>query len=399
MKILQISPRVPYPLNEGGAIGIFNITKFLSLRGNEIVFLAFTNDDTLDYSEFKKYCKLITIKRNLKNTIPGAIRNLFTSIPFTYQKYKSPEAIEIIDSLIQKEKFDVVHVDHLHVAAYGKYIKEKYNIPVILREHNYETMIWKRMYENEASFLKRLFIKMQMRKVENYEVRMCSLFDRCFMITKNDEDNLKEHPGIFHTEIIPAGVDVNFFQEKYSGKKEKQSLLFLGSLEWYPNLDAFNWFYNSVFPLIIRKYPEIKLYLAGKNPPESILNLKDKNVCVLGMVDDIREIMDKCEVCVVPLRIGGGIRIKILEMMAMKKAIVSTNVGCEGMEVIDHKHLLTAPDAESFANAVSLLIENDNLRSTLEIEGFNLVNRIYKWENIAEKMESVYTETIKYYKK
>ena len=127
----------------------------------------------------------------------------------------------MIDDLMQREKFDIVHIDHLHVSAYGKYIREKYNIPVILREHNYETMIWKRMYENEKSLVKKIFIGMQMKKVENYEVQMCSLFDKCFMITKNDDDNLKKHKSHFNTEIIPAGCRCEFLPGKIHRNKRK----------------------------------------------------------------------------------------------------------------------------------------------------------------------------------
>jgi polysaccharide biosynthesis protein PslH len=391
MNILQIASKVPYPLYDGGAIGIYNISRFLALRGHKITFLTFSPDRS-SCTDFEQYCQLFIIREDKQNKMLGVVKNIFSKTPYTFQKYYSKSMIDLIDDRIRNNNFDIVHIDHLHLAFYGKYIKEKYGIPVVLREHNFETLIWERLSAMEKNFLKKIFYSYQYKKVRKYEPAMCEMFDKCLMVTNIDKDKLLRCSNRIKAEVVPAGVDVEYFKEKYTGKTNELSILFIGSLDWFPNIDAFSWFYEKIFPEIIKKYPTLKLYVVGKKPPSWISNIKNNNLIICGMVEDVREYIDHCEICVVPLRIGGGMRIKILEMFAMKKAIVSTSVGCEGIEVKDKKHLLIANTEKEFIDSISIYLEDKELKNRIGINGFNLVNEIYRWDMIAKKLEEIYLE-------
>jgi glycosyltransferase involved in cell wall biosynthesis len=184
-----------------------------------------------------------------------------------------------------------------------------------------------------------------------------------------------------------------FFKSEFESIKER-TILFLGSLDWLPNVDAFNWFYYNIFPSLKTKYPDVVLTVIGKNPPEEMLNIKDPSVSMLGMVEDIRSYLKCSNVCVVPLRIGGGMRIKILEMFAAGKAIVSTTIGAEGIDVNNEKHLLIANDEVSIVNAISKIFNDKNLMKHISENGYNLVCEKYSWSKIAEQFEKLYTLVI-----
>ena len=394
MNILQIAPKIPYPLYDGGAIGIFNITKYLALRGNNITFITFSYDDKTDYQELQKYCRVLTVKKNNKNSKIGAFLSFFSKVPYTHKKYFCSEIFDLIDEELKNNSYDIVHIDHLHMSIYGKYIKKKYKLPVVLREHNYETLIWERLYKNEKNFFKKMFFKNQYSKINVYEPEECKFFDKCLMVTKDDLNKLLSRNQNINTEVVPAGVDIDYFSNFDNAIIQKKTILFIGSLEWFPNLDAFKWFYKKIFPLVLKKVPDVKLYVIGKNPPEEIRNIKDPNVEIYGMVEDIRPFVSKANVCVVPLRIGGGIRIKIIELLSMKKAIVTTSIGIEGIDVIDGEHLIVKDSENDFADTIIKLFNDDDLVYKLGYNGFNLIKNKYGWNIIAEQIENIYKKLI-----
>ena len=397
MNILQIAPKVPYPLIDGGAIGIYNITKHLSLRGHNITYVTFMNDDINSLSEFRQYCNLITIKKDTGNKISGLLKNIFSEIPYTHFKYRSDEFLEIIKTELTANKYDVVHLDHLHMSFYGSYIKENFKIPVFLREHNFETLIWERLYKSENNILKKILYKNQYKKIKKYEPIECKKFDKCLMVTEADAENLLKEDSTIPVDVVPAGVDLNYFPETNSLDYKEKTLLFVGSLDWFPNIDAFKWFYSNVFPVIKQRYPDVILKVIGKNPPDEIKSIKDPSVIVLGMVDDVRPHFKDAHVCVVPLRIGGGMRIKILEMLAMKKAVVSTHIGAEGIEIEDGNHLLLADSEKEIADSISKYFDDINLTKKIGETGYKLVYEKYSWTKIAEKLEKNYLEMINTY--
>jgi glycosyltransferase involved in cell wall biosynthesis len=397
MNILQIAPKVPFPLLDGGSLGVFNITKHLSERGHKITFLTFSMNEIDANSEFRKYCNLIIVKKDTSNKVFGLLMSYFSKIPYTHYKYISNEFIEVIRKELSKKKYDIVHIDHLHMSYYVDFIKSNFSIPVVLREHNYETLIWERLCKSEEKLIKGIIYRTQYKKMQGHEITECKKFDFCITVTNEDAEKIIQKDSSINVEVIPAGVDLKYFFKSDVESIKERTILLLGALDWFPNIDACKWFYYNIFPLLKKKYPDVVLTVIGKNPPEEILNIKDSSVNMLGMVGDIRPYLRSSNVCVVPLRIGGGMRIKILEMFAAGKAIVSTSIGAEGIEVNNEEHLLIGNDEISIVNAISKIFDDKNFMKHISENGYNLVCEKYSWSKIAEKFEQFYISVIDRY--
>jgi glycosyltransferase involved in cell wall biosynthesis len=391
MNILQIVPQIPYPLDNGGRIGIFNITKHLALRGHFIIMLAL--DKKNKTKELQNYCHLEVVGKNTKNNPAGMFFNLFTTTPYTISKYHSSNAERIIDNIIRREKIDIIHVDHLHMAGYGEYTKNKWSVPAVLREHNVETIIWERFYPLQNNLLKKAYAFLQYKKIKAYEKRMCRIFDRVFVITEDDFKRIKRFDPSIRATVITAGVDTSYFYPQ-SVKEESKSIAFVGSMGWIANIDGIQWFVKQIFPLIQRRSPGVKLRIIGNNPANEVVRLRSPDIDIIPNVLDIREYISKAEVVIVPLRIGGGMRLKILEALAMKKAVVSTSIGCEGINVELGREILVADDEETFAGHILRLFEDRDYREKLALQGYQKVLSKYSWEKIAKSLEDEYERVI-----
>ena len=393
MRILQIVPQIPYPLDNGARIGVFNITKYLALRGHSITMLALSQKEGFKPRELEKYCHLEVISKDTQNRVAGMFFNLFSQKPYTISKYDSLGAKQRLKEIMSQGKIDIVHVDHLHIAAYGKFLKAEWGVPIVLREHNVENTIWKRFYQLQNNPLIKAYAFFQYKKVTAYEKMMCQSFDRILVNTKEDQERIKKLNPHIKISIIPGGVDTSYFFPQLI-EEEPYTITFVGSMDWAANIDGVLWFVEKVFPLIQQKYPRMKLCLVGSNPVKKINILKSAFIDVRPNVPDVREYIAKAKVFVVPLRIGGGMRLKILEAFAMQRAVVSTSVGCEGIEVENNRELMIADDEHDFAQQVVSLLSDREKRVRLGKQGYDLVKRKYSWEKVAESFEAVYEKII-----
>jgi len=394
MKILQLTPRVPYPPDDGGKIGIFGITKHLFLRGHKITMLSLSPNLDSDASKLKEYCKVETVIMNTSNNYIDMFLNFFSSVPYTVSKYHGKPFLRKLNELLQKERFDIIHVDHLHMAYYGKFVKEHFNLPVVLREHNVESTIWERYYQGIRNPFLRAYAKLQFMKLYKYESDIVAAFDRCFMITKQDKERIEKMNHRVKASVIPAGVDTSYFHP-LDVPVEPYSIVSVAAMDWSPNVEGILWFIAKIWPTIKRKVSRAKLYVVGKNPPTEVKKLAAEDIVVTGFVDDEREYMAKAAVFVVPLNTGGGMRIKILNALAMSKAVVSTSVGCEGIDVENGRNICIADTEKEFAQQIIELLKDKGKREKLGGEGLKLVREKYRWEHIAEQIEAEYENILK----
>lgn len=400
MRILQIAPQVPFPLDDGGKIGIYNITKYLSLRGHEIDFVCYRKHSDYDssYSALKEICNPFILDVQTDNNFFNALINLFSPVPYNVSKFYSSILEKFLRQRLKTAKYDVAHIDHLHMAWVVKILKDEFNIPCVLRQHNLEMMIMKRFFENSSNSLLKIFSGYQFKKFLKYEPQLCSEFDSVAMITPEDETEILKLNKRINSTIIPAGVDEKLLSLK-KDKPEPFSIFFIGSLEWLPNADSIKWFLDDIFPKVVEKIPEIKLFVYGKKSESLFVadNLKN-NVRIEGYVDDIwKKIMDK-ELAIVPLRIGGGMRIKIVELLAAGQNVIATSIGAEGIPVENEKHLLVADDADSFANTIINFFNNKYDKEKMIANSKKFIEEKFTWSIMAEKFEKVYlqaTESIK----
>ncbi|MCI0697896.1 glycosyltransferase family 4 protein [candidate division KSB1 bacterium] len=392
MKILQICPRVPYPLHDGGAIGIFNITKHLALRGHQVKMVAFGTETSAAAASLRQFCELFIVQHQTSSNRIEALRSLASKVPYTMSKYHTPAMFAKLVELVEHYQIEVVHVDLLHMAIYGIFLKERYGLPIVLREHNVELTIMERFTENQKNPLLRWYATLQHQKLLRYEPEICAQFDYCAMITREDEQRIRALSNQARTTIIPAGVDLPALAD--STPEESRSILFLASLDWLPNVDGFFWFYKNVLPQILREEPEVRVSIVGKGYSARLQNLRHPNIRFIGFVEDVTPHLQAAQVCIVPLFAGGGMRIKILEMFSHRKSVVSTSVGCEGIAAAHGQDLLVADEASEFARSVVRALRDKELRLSLGNNARRLVERKYDWKQIGAAFEKVYHEII-----
>jgi len=395
MKILQLTTRLPYPPDDGGKIGIFNLTKYLSLRGHKIVLLSIISargqQTSRNIEGLGKWCEVRTVYQNTRTNFWGLFLNLFFKIPYTISKYHSSKVKEAIRQILSNGKFDLVHFDSLHMAYYGEFIKDEFELPVVLREHNVQTTIMERYYQHQRNPLIKLYAYLQYKKMHRYEAKICEIFDMCLMITREDKERIEAMNPSVKTCIIPAGVDTSYFHP-LKIEEEAGSLVFVGDLGWLPNVDGVLWFYDKVWPRIKKALLPVKFYVVGGRPPEKIrkLSRRNENIVVTEFVPDVRPYVAKCSVYIVPLRIGGGMRLKILEAMATQRPVVATSVGAEGIMVTDRENIMIADSEADFAGRVIELLKERKLRRRIAKGGKELVEQEYRWESVVEALEKEY---------
>ncbi len=328
-----------------------------------------------------------------------ALGNAFDETPVNIYKYHSTDNLAEILRFVEGKSFDVVHVDHLHMAYYGLAVGKVLGIPVALREHNLELKIMKRFAETAGNPLHRAYAAVQVSKFKRYEPKICATVDKCIMITEEDKKALLSYRKDVDAVVIPAGVDTEYFSF-VGGGGEENAIAYVGSLDWLPNIDGLKWFVREVMPRIVSANPGAKFYIYGKNPLPAVRKLDDgKNVIVKGFVDDVREVYRKARVLVVPLLAGSGMRIKILEAMAAGKAIVTTRIGSEGITCESGKNILVADRPTEFAEDVLRLLNNGLIRETIGREASTFATREYSWDSIGLRFWDTYVSLIEDHRK
>ena len=393
MKILFITSQFPFPPDSGWNIRVFNFIRFLSAK-HKITLLSFytEKDDPSKFSELSGYCsEIFTIRRSSSYNPLDLAKGLLTSIPFSIWNYKSRKMEKKAKEIISSRKYDVIQVEDIHMSQYLPWDCSGLKI---LDMHNVESEYLERFSEIEKDVFKKYYASLTAGKLKKYEISNSKKFDLCLTVSEKDLKTFQLFAQPRSLEVIPNGVDLNYFSTK-EVKTDPLTLLFLGKLDYRPNIDAMFYFMEKIWPLIIKRIPDAKFLVVGKDMPENLKSsLKSKNVILKGYVEDIREVLSSCSVMVVPLRYGGGTRIKILEAFAMGKPVVSTTLGCEGIEVHSGEEILIADTPESFADSVLEVLTSSDVSKKLGSIGRKLVQEKYDWEKITQKLEGIYLRTI-----
>jgi polysaccharide biosynthesis protein PslH len=397
MRILQIAPQIPFPLTDGGKVGVYNITKHLALRGHSVTFATFlrVRDRGSDLHEFQKYCDLVTSDGSTDNSIFGAVKNIFSALPYNIEKYRSRELFSLVQRLVKERQFDVVHVDHLHMAAYGLRCSIQAGLPVVLREHNIESAIVERYARQSSIPPVRWYLGRQLRRIYRYEASAASQCDRVCVISKEDGERLRRMAPDAAISVIGAGIDPDYFLPAQPTERMPFSICFFGSLDWIANQDAVLWFASAIFPKIRRREPRATFTIIGKNAPPEVRNLGGDGVTVMGFVPDLRAEISRHACCVVPIRIGSGIRLKILDSFALRIPVVTTTVGCEGITARDGEELLIGDSPEEFAGQVLRILSEPATGDRISRNAFALADRSFRWDRIASQFEEVYDAVIR----
>jgi sugar transferase (PEP-CTERM/EpsH1 system associated) len=394
LKILLTLPRPLFPADTGGKIRTLNIFRRLAERVEiHAVSLAHPQRDAEAIAEMRRTFHSYTAVQwqETRKFTPGFyaefLRSRFGRLPYFLAKYALPEFRRAVEELAARERVDLVLCDFLQsaVALQGSALR-----PRVIFEHNVEYMIRKRHWETEEHPLRKWLLAAEWKKAREAEAAICREFDHVITVSEEDERQIREEFGATRVSALPTGVDVEYFTPQ-DAPQRAGNLVFVGSMDWQPNEDGIFWFVREVYPKIREGAPHSSLTVVGRNPSERIRKLADQNdsIEITGTVPDVRPYLARAEAVVVPLRIGGGTRIKIFEAMAMERAVVSTTLGAEGLPVQKGQEILLGDSPATFADAVVQLLAQPEAREALVRAGRARVIRDHTWESVARRMEEI----------
>ena len=396
LRILLVTPSVPYPPNWGFGIRVYQFLRQLS-RSHRVSLVCYAQSGEEDkVAALQQICHSVhTVPNPLHNTADkrtAQLASLFSPRSFQSGSLRTRAMQELLTSLLNAEPFDIVQIESSQLGSY--HLGAQPVCPVfIVDEHNLEYELLQRMIHTERSPLRKLYNFSEYIKFKREERRCWQRADACILTSEREQTILKAHlPGKL-AHVAPNGVDIEFFQPS-SGAPDPDSLVFTGLISYRPNTDAVIFFVKEVLPLIVKQRPQTVFSIVGMGAPDEVTRLAGPNVIVTGKVDDVRPYIEAASVFVVPLRMGSGTRLKVLEGLAMGKPMVSTRLGCEGIRVRDGEHLLMADDPADFARATLRLMEDRETALRLGLAGRALVEQEYSWASIVQTMEGFHRQTL-----
>lgn len=392
MKILQVANKIPYPTKDGGAIACMNLAKGFSLLGHDVTFLAMNTRKhhvTLDeipnsIKDLAKF-KLEDVPATI-NAFSALLNFVFSRQPYNAVRFITDKFAKALEEEITQNKYDIIQLEGLYVCPYIPLIRSKTDALIVYRSHNIEYEIWDRAAEMSGG-LKRFYLKNLSVRIKRFERRLLNAYDVVVPITERDGDILNAMGNSQPMHVSQTGIDTSVLFPN-AKNLEYPSLFHIGSLEWAPNQEGLVWFIENCWAEIHERYPDLKCYVAGRNaPPWLVKKFEVPNFVFLGEVADAYEFMNSKAIMLVPLFSGSGMRIKIIEGMALGKSIVSTPIGAEGIEVENDKNILIAEDREKYIESVCRLIEDEQLFREI---GKNAIGFIHeKFDNLAAASELV----------
>ena len=391
MKILVVDEFLCYPVDSGKKVRTYNLLRHLSAR-HEITLLAYVWGDAKEQEGISHLqslgVKVVNVQRNdpVKSGLAFYLKlltNLFSPLPYIVAGHISSAYREQLARQVMEIKPDLLLAEW---SPYAIYLKDYRGIPRVAVAHNIESSIWRGYVEQSGSWAKRVYVKYQYHKVLRFEHGIFGWLEGLITVSPVEEKYIRSEYPSLKVALVDNGVDTEYFAPS-NFVQEDLLVSFTGSMDWRPNQDGVEHFIRSVVPLLKAQVPEAKLLIIGRQPPDWLVKLGNENgVQFTGSIPDVRPDMYRTAVSIVPLRIGGGSRLKILEALAMEKAIVSTRLGAEGLAVNDGEHLVIADDAKSFADAIARLLRDPNRRRQMGKAGRALVTEKYRWDRLAEKM-------------
>lgn len=394
MRILWLKSEVLHPVDKGGKIRSYQMLKHIN-RAHDVTYLSFKNpkDSTRSFEQAAEYCRELVLvgrsepQKHSFSFYSDLALNLGSKLPYAIQKYRSVEMRRAIERELSERDHDIVVSDFLVPTVN---LGRDRRCPAVLFQHNVESMIWRRHYEVQTNKLKKAFFRNQWQKMFCYEREACRMFDAVIAVSPTDREQMRDEFGLAQVYDVPTGVDTDFFRPLKTAR-EPFELVFTGSMDWMPNEDAIVYFIEKIMPRISQWNPQVTLTIVGRNPSARLKSIAetDNRVKVTGGVDDVRPFIGKASAYIVPMRVGGGTRLKIYEAMAMAKPVISTAVGAEGLPVRDGKDLLIANDPEDFALAVIRALDDCEFAAKLGQQARALVSEKFGWENAARAFMQV----------
>lgn len=399
MNILQICSKVPFPPKDGGSIAMNILTQGLMECGNKVKVIAmntpkhFIKDEEIDRDyRMRTSYESVLIDTSVKPL--DALINLFSGESYNISRFYSKTFEQKLVEVLSQQEFDIVHLETLWVTPYVETIRKHSKAKIVLRSQNVEYSLWERVAAASTNPLKKAYLNLLSKRLKRYELDMLNRYDAILPITEIDGASFKRSGCKVPMLHVPFGLNASEY--KVSEQPEKITLFHIGAMDWLPNIQAMEWFLENVWDKLLEKHPDIELYLAGRNMPKNFKGADKRNVVVEGEVPDAKAFMDRHSIMISPLFSGGGMRIKIIEGMAMGKVVISTDIGIEGISAENGKHLLLAAKPEEFVNVISKCINDKAYCKEMGHNARRLVEERYDNRAICEGLSEFYSNIIQH---
>jgi sugar transferase (PEP-CTERM/EpsH1 system associated) len=397
VRILIITDCLPYPPFSGDRLRVYNLLRRIAAQHE--VWLA-TLVDPADREEeslarLRGLCQMVATarveRRHPLAHLPGLARYALAGKPLELKFQFSAELASRIREMAIAQNFDIVHIEHSHMASYLEALPPGSKSKRLLVFHN----VVSQQYSRLSGFMQHRINQVRYRlhgwMMRRWEPRYAGHFDRCVTVSEEDRQQLLHANPHLHIDVIPNGVDTKGLRP-LAGAESPLSLIFVGKMSSPACIDGSLYLCREILPLVRREIPDVEVWLVGADPKPEVQGLDGNGVHVTGRVDDVVSYYGRCGVSVVPIRAGGGTRLKILEAMALGRPVVSTSIGCEGLGVIDGEHLLLADNSREFAEQIVRLLRDDVLGRRLTANARSMVEAHYDWDLIAVQQMQIYTE-------
>jgi glycosyltransferase involved in cell wall biosynthesis len=390
MRILQLCHRIPYPMTDGGNIAMMSLAESLATQGADIkIFALNTVKHRVDLNSipkdiFEKYSiEAVNVDTTVK--VKGAFSNLFSKESYNIVRFYNAAFEEKLRQLLKSNAFDIVLLESIFMTPYIDCIRRNSRAKIVMRAHNVEHIIWQRLAQSEKSILKKPYLKFLTKRLKQYEVNIINKVDAILPITPDDKIVLGMLGALAPMHVTPVGVNLNDYPNQIDNAKEL-CLFHLGSMDWMPNLEGVKWFLDDCWPIIKVKFPSLKLYLAGRGFPPALMNNAPSNVICEREIADAKKYMSGKQLMIVPLKSGSGMRVKIIQGMALGKTIISTAIGAEGINYTDGKDILIADSPSEFLQQIEKCIANPSLAYDIGGNARTLVANEYSNEAIGKSV-------------
>lgn len=392
MKILWVKSDLLHPTTKGGHIRTLELLRCLH-RHHEIHYVGFENNPngegvrrSVEYSTRVYPIPHVAPSRTSPAFALQLAQGLVSPLPVAILRYRSTAMRRKLEELIAKEHFDSIICDFVTPAVNFPSLASS-----VIFQHNVETMIWRRHATNARNVAEKFYLELQANRMLEYERATCRAARHVIAVSAEDARTMREMFGLDEVSSIPTGVDVASFTPPAAGAPARSGLVFVGSMDWLPNIDGMRFFCEKVLPLIRQRQPDCRVSIVGREPTREIRAFAERDplIEVTGTVPDVKPHLWRSAVSIVPLRIGGGTRMKIYEAMAAKTPVVSTTIGAEGLSIHPPEDIRIADTPEDFAAQCLHLLANPDAREHQAEAAWNLVATRFGWESVAREFEAI----------
>ena len=396
MKVLQLCNKPPYPPVDGGTLAMDSITQGLLAKGCEVKVLAVETDkhpvrkDALT-EHYRQQTGFESVYIDLRVKAIPALVAMLCGESYHVKRYVSNDFAEKLRDILQQEQFDIVHVESIFLTPYVPLIRKYSKAKVLLRAHNVEHLIWKRVAQSCRNPFKRWYLKHLSLTLRAYELEHINDYDGIVCITRNDADYFKANGCRKAVAVIPFGVEP---EEVPQVEAEPDSLFHIGAMDWLPNQESIRWLLEEVWPVVHREVPRAKLYLAGRKMPVQWMKANIEGVSIIGEVPDAMYFISSKKINVVPLLSGSGIRVKIIEAMSMGKTVVTTTVGAQGIDYTDGENILIANSPQEFASQIKRCLDDEDFCRRVGDAAARLIAEQYNGKELAERLVGFYNKSL-----